>query len=71
MEKLSPVRKIRMSVDMSWHGKGPEDAYESATNLSLEQLFKRYGERTFSRLTNKSNSLFLQIENSDLRLKRK
>ena len=42
-----------------------------ATNLSLEQLFKRYGERTFSRLTNKSNSLFLQIENSDLRFKKK
>lgn len=42
-----------------------------ATNLDLEQLFKRYGERTFSRLCNKANSVLIKINNSDLRLKRK
>lgn len=40
------------------------------TNLGLEQLFNRYGERTFSRLCNKSNSVLIKIDNSDLRLKR-
>lgn len=42
-----------------------------ATNLDLEQLFKRYGERTFSRLCNKANSILIKINNTDLRLKRK
>ncbi|MBQ9792165.1 MAG: ATP-binding protein [Clostridia bacterium] len=41
------------------------------TNLDLEQLFKRYGERTFSRLCNKANSVLIKINNADLRLKRK
>ncbi len=41
------------------------------TNLNLEQILVRYGERTFSRLCNKSNSLTIKIDNSDLRLKRK
>ena len=40
------------------------------TNLSLEQLLARYGERTFSRLCNKANSLMIKIQNKDLRLKR-
>ena len=40
------------------------------TNLSLEQLLARYGERTFSRLCNKANSLMVKIQNKDLRLKR-
>lgn len=41
------------------------------TNLSLEQILARYGERTFSRLCNKANSILIKIDNSDLRLKRK
>lgn len=41
------------------------------TNLNLEQILVRYGERTFSRLCNKANSLTIKIDNSDLRLKRK
>ena len=40
------------------------------TNLALEQLLARYGERTFSRLCNKANSLMIKIQNKDLRLKR-
>ncbi len=40
------------------------------TNLDLEQLLYRYGERTFSRLCNKVNSIMFKIDNSDLRLKR-
>lgn len=40
------------------------------TNLDLEQLLHRYGERTFSRLCNKANSIMFKIDNSDLRLKR-
>ncbi len=41
------------------------------TNLGLEGVLSRYGERTFSRLCNKQNSIILKIENSDIRLKRK
>ena len=41
------------------------------TNLSLEQILARYGERTFSRLCNKANSILIKFDNSDLRLKRK
>ena len=41
------------------------------TNLGLEGVLSRYGERTFSRLCNKQNSIILEIENSDIRLKRK
>lgn len=40
------------------------------TNLSLDKLMLRYGERTFSRLCNKKSSLLLNIENKDLRLKK-
>ena len=41
------------------------------TNLNLEQLLLRYGERTFSRLCNKANSLLIKVVNTDLRLKKK
>lgn len=41
------------------------------TNLGLEGVLSRYGERTFSRLCNKQNSIILKLENSDIRLKRK
>jgi len=40
------------------------------TNLNLDQIMLRYGERTFSRLVNKTSSLLIKIENSDLRLKK-
>ena len=42
-----------------------------STNLTPMQLLERYGERIFSRLTQKTNSLLIQINNSDLRMKRK
>lgn len=38
-----------------------------STNLSLEGIRQRYGERTFSRLANISNSLAIKMINSDLR----
>ena len=41
------------------------------TNLSLEDILAKYGARIFSRLCNKQNSILLQVENSDMRLKRK
>ena len=41
------------------------------TNLNLNQLLLRYGERTFSRLCNKANSLSIKVVNTDLRLKKK
>ena len=41
------------------------------TNLSLEGILEKYGDRVFSRICNKRNSLLLRIENNDLRLKRK
>ena len=41
------------------------------TNLSLDEILDKYGERVFSRLCNKSNSLIVHMGNKDLRLKRK
>ena len=41
------------------------------TNLSLEDILSKYGARIFSRLCNKQTSILLQVENSDIRLKRK
>lgn len=40
-----------------------------STNFSPEQLREVYGERCFSRIINKSQNLFLKMENPDLRLK--
>ena len=42
-----------------------------STNLSPLQILDRYGERTFSRISNKANSLMIKIDNSDLRLKKR
>ena len=39
------------------------------TNLSLEELMARYGERTVSRMTNKSYSLTRELSGEDLRLR--
>ena len=39
------------------------------TNLDLNGIFERYGERIFSRLVNKQNSKVIWFENTDLRLK--
>ena len=41
-----------------------------STNLSLEQIIDRYGERIFSRIVDKSNSLTIKMEGSNLRLKK-
>lgn len=41
-----------------------------STNLSLDGIIDRYGERIFSRMVDKSNSLTLRIENKNLRLKK-
>lgn len=41
-----------------------------STNLSLEQIIDRYGERIFSRMVDKSNSLTVKMENKNLRLKK-
>lgn len=41
------------------------------SNLNMEQLLYRYGERTFSRLCNKANSVIIKIDNKDLRLTKK
>ena len=41
-----------------------------STNLSLSQIIDRYGERIFSRIVDKSNSLTIKMENSNLRLKK-
>lgn len=41
-----------------------------STNLDLENIEQRYGERIFSRLVNKRTSLCFYVENSDLRLKK-
>ncbi len=41
------------------------------TNLTLDGIRQRYGERTFSRLSNQANSLPIRINNSDLRIKNK
>ncbi len=40
------------------------------TNLTLRSLLERYGDRTFSRICNKANTLIIDIENSDLRLRK-
>ena len=42
-----------------------------STNLNLKEIQDKYGERIFSRLLNKSNSLCINIENKDLRLIKK
>ena len=41
------------------------------TNLSPNQIRDKYGERVFSRICNKENSLLIKIENNDLRLKKR
>lgn len=41
-----------------------------STNLTVDELLERYGERIFSRLINKRTSLLVRYENSDLRLKK-
>ncbi len=41
-----------------------------STNLSFDDMIDRYGERTFSRLCNKRNTIILKLNNSDLRRKR-
>lgn len=41
------------------------------TNLTLRNLLERYGDRTFSRICNKANTLIVDIKNKDLRLKRR
>lgn len=38
------------------------------SNLKMEQLLYRYGERTISRFSNKANSIRIKIDNKDLRL---
>ena len=38
-----------------------------STNLNAEQIFDRYGERLFSRLTHKGKALLINIEGNDLR----
>ena len=40
-----------------------------STNLDLESLLARYGERLFSRITNKENTLCRRIEGDDVRLR--
>ena len=42
-----------------------------STNLNPDEIQQTYGERIFSRLLNKSNSLCINIENKDLRLIKK
>lgn len=42
-----------------------------STNLDIEQLMQRYGERILSRLINKQTSIAFKLDNSDLRMKRK
>lgn len=41
------------------------------SNLDLEELLNRYGERIFSRVINKRNGLTINFEGEDLRLKNK
>lgn len=40
------------------------------TNLTADGIIERYGERIFSRLFNKANSISLEIKGKDLRLKK-
>jgi len=42
-----------------------------STNLTLDEIINRYGERIFSRLNNKADSLFLYLEGKDIRLNTK
>ena len=42
-----------------------------STNLDLNGIFERYGERIFSRLVNKTSSKVFWFDNQDLRLKNK
>lgn len=42
-----------------------------STNLTQDEIINRYGERIFSRLNNKSDSLFLSLEGKDIRLNKK
>ena len=39
------------------------------TNLDLRDILAHYGERVFSRISNKKLSLLINLENDDLRLK--
>ncbi len=41
-----------------------------STNLSLQQIQDFYGDRVFSRLLSQASSLVINVENSDLRLKK-
>lgn len=41
------------------------------TNLGPQHIINRYGERLFSRLLNKTNSLLINVDGKDLRLKTK
>ena len=45
--------------------------YIITTNLEQEQLLDRYGDRTLSRLNDKSHGVFIKIKGEDLRRKRK
>ncbi len=42
-----------------------------STNLNPDDILSRYGERIFSRLLDKSQSVFIKFDGEDLRLKRK
>lgn len=42
-----------------------------STNLTQDEIINRYGERIFSRLNNKADSLFLSLEGKDIRLNTK
>ncbi len=39
-----------------------------STNLNLEDILAKYGERIFSRLSNKSHALLIKVDGDDLRL---
>lgn len=41
-----------------------------STNLGLEDIRDRYGERIFSRIVNKEQNIMFELKNEDLRLKR-
>lgn len=41
------------------------------TNLSLEQIINRYGERIYSRIVNKQSSFITRIDGDDLRFKKR
>ena len=48
-----------------------ENPFVITTNLNQEQLLDRYGDRTLSRLNDKSHGVFIKIKGEDLRRKRK